>query len=86
MSRKWGSICRPCRDPYGTPATNQEIADEVFLSVDAVKTHLRVLFGKFGIGDLAQNKKRAQLVWRAFQTGVINERDLWPAEKTAGKA
>lgn len=77
------ALCRPCRDPYGTPATNQEIATEVFLSVDAVKTHLRVLFGKFGIGELAQNKKRAQLVWRAFQTGVINERDLWPPEKAA---
>ena len=51
-------------------------SDELFLSVEAVKTHLRVLFGKFGVEDLPQNQKRARLVERAFQTGIVNERDL----------
>lgn len=74
------ALCRPFREAghFATPATNQEIADEVYLSVDAVKTHLRVLFRKFGVGDLPQNQKRAQLVWRAFQTGIVTARDLWP--------
>jgi hypothetical protein len=83
------ALCRPFRysGSFATPATNQAIADELFLSVDAVKTHLRVLFQKFGVGDLPQNQKRAQLVWRAFQTGVVNARDLWPAEGSgAGEA
>lgn len=73
-------LCRPFRDAghFATPATNQQIADEVYLSVDAVKTHLRALFRKFGVEDLPQNQKRAQLVWRAFQTGIITPRDLWP--------
>ena len=55
------ALCRPYKheDPYATPATNQQIADEVFLSVDAVKTHLRTLFQKFGIEDLPQNQKRS---------------------------
>jgi hypothetical protein len=72
------ALCRPYKDgtAFATPATNQEIADELFLSVDAVKTHLRVLFAKFGIEKLPQNQKRIRLVERAFHGGVITERDL----------
>ena len=39
--------------------------------MDAVKTHLRVLFGKFGIAGLAQNQKRARLVELAFARGNL---------------
>jgi FHA domain/Bacterial regulatory proteins, luxR family len=71
-------LCRPYKDggSFASPATNQQIADELFLSVDAVKTHLRVLFAKFGIEQLPQNQKRIRLVERAFYSGVITERDL----------
>ena len=72
------ALCRPYRDggAFATPATNQQIADEVFLSVDAVKTHLRTLFGKFELNDLAQNQKRARLAECVFQLGMISQRDL----------
>src|SRR4051794_33234396 len=42
------ALCRPYRGdaPYAVPATNQAIAKEVFLSVPAVKSHLRTLFQK----------------------------------------
>jgi DNA-binding CsgD family transcriptional regulator len=72
------ALCRPFKDAgaFATPATNQEIAAQVYLSVDAVKTHLRSLFRKFGVGELPQNQKRAQLVARAFAAGVVAERDL----------
>lgn len=72
------ALCRPYRDggAFATPATNQQIADEVFLSVDAVKTHLRVLFGKFELNELAQNQKRARLAECVFQLGLISQRDL----------
>jgi pSer/pThr/pTyr-binding forkhead associated (FHA) protein len=72
------SLCRPYKDgsAFASPATNQQIADELFLSVDAVKTHLRVLFAKFGIEALPQNQKRIRLAERAFYSGVISERDL----------
>jgi len=72
------ALCRPYKDgtAFATPATNQAIADELFLSVDAVKTHLRVLFAKFGIEQLPQNQKRIRLVERAFYAGIITERDL----------
>jgi DNA-binding NarL/FixJ family response regulator len=44
--------------------------------VDAVKTHLRTLFAKFGVQDLPQNQKRVKLVERALQSGAITPRDL----------
>jgi pSer/pThr/pTyr-binding forkhead associated (FHA) protein len=72
------ALCRPFKDSAGyvTPATNQQIAGELFLSVDAVKTHLRALFSKFGIEDLPQNQKRTRLVELALKSGVVSPRDL----------
>jgi pSer/pThr/pTyr-binding forkhead associated (FHA) protein len=72
------ALCKPFRDgsAYATPATNQQIADELFLSVDAVKTHLRALFEKFEVGDVPQNQKRVKLVERAFQSGALSPKDL----------
>jgi pSer/pThr/pTyr-binding forkhead associated (FHA) protein len=72
------ALCRPYKEgaAFATPATNQQIADELTLSVDAVKTHLRALFEKFGVESLPQNRKRVALVERALQTGLITERDL----------
>jgi DNA-binding NarL/FixJ family response regulator len=72
------ALCRPFKDgaAFATPATNQSIADELVLSVEAVKTHLRALFEKFGVSDLPQNQKRVALVERALQSGLVNERDL----------
>lgn len=70
------ALCRPQRlaGPYAAPASNQQVADELYLSVDAVKTHLRTLFHKFRVEDLPQNQKRAKLVERAFQLGLVSER------------
>jgi pSer/pThr/pTyr-binding forkhead associated (FHA) protein len=72
------ALCRPYKGatPFATPATNQEIASELVLSVDAIKTHLRVLFQKFGVEHLPQNQKRARLVERALVSGIVSERDL----------
>jgi pSer/pThr/pTyr-binding forkhead associated (FHA) protein len=72
------ALCRPCKDErhYARPATNKQISDELFLSVDAVKTHLRALFHKFGIEHLPQNQKRAQLVEMALQYGLVSPHDL----------
>jgi len=72
------ALCRPYRDgdSFSPPATNQQIADEVFLSVEAVKMHLRTLFLKFELADLPQNEKRARLAECALQFGVISPHDL----------
>jgi pSer/pThr/pTyr-binding forkhead associated (FHA) protein len=72
------ALCRPYKhdDPYATPASNQQIADELFLSVDAVKTQLRLLFQKFHIEDLPQNQKRVKLVERVLGLGLVSRKDL----------
>lgn len=72
------ALCRPYKHGAGfaTPASNQQIASELFLSVDAVKTHLRALFAKFGVEDLPQNQKRVRLAALAMQNGIISDRDL----------
>lgn len=71
------ALCRPFKEStYSTPATNQQIADELVVSVDAVKSNLRALFSAFGVDDLPQNQKRASLALRALRTGVVSRRDL----------
>ena len=72
------ALCRPFAggEDFATPASNQEIADELVVSVEAVKTHMRALFERFGVGDLPRQAKRAELVKRAFQSGAISTRDL----------
>jgi predicted component of type VI protein secretion system len=72
------ALCRPFKEgtAFATPATNQQIADELFLSVDTVKLHLSALFDKYDVGDLPQNKKRIALVRRALDSGLVGERDL----------
>lgn len=79
------ALCRPINDsPLGiaaaqrriNPATNVQIAGEVFLSVDAVKAHLRDLYVRFDLADLPQNEKRAQLAHAVLAAGVISPRDF----------
>jgi pSer/pThr/pTyr-binding forkhead associated (FHA) protein len=71
------ALSRPYRlDEFAVPATNQQIADEVHLSVDAVKAHLRALFERFGIQHLPQNQKRSRLVAEALQSGLVSPREL----------
>ena len=72
------ALCRPfgAADGFAAPATNQEIADELFLTVAAVKTHLRALFARFGIEDLPQNEKRLRLVELLLNTGVVGDHEL----------
>ena len=71
------ALSRPYKhDEFAVPATNQDIADELHLSVDAVKSHLRTLFQRFGIEHLPQIQKRSRLVAEALQAGVVSTRDL----------
>lgn len=71
------ALCRPVHDHQSPiPATNRQIAQEVFLTVDAVKAHLRVLFERYGLGDVPQNEKRARLVAYALASGDLTPRDF----------
>ncbi|HET7588559.1 MAG TPA: FHA domain-containing protein [Solirubrobacterales bacterium] len=72
------ALCRPFKDgsSFATPPTNQAIAEELHLSVDAVKTHMRALFEKLGVENLPQNRKRVALVEQALQSGIVAPREL----------
>jgi pSer/pThr/pTyr-binding forkhead associated (FHA) protein len=71
------ALCRPLGEHgFGAPSSNREIADELVLSVETVKRHLRDLFERFGVRELPQNRKRAELALRALERGAIRvERD-----------
>jgi hypothetical protein len=71
------ALCRPLQESASaTPATNRQIAEEVYLTVDAVKAHLRVLFDRYGLSQLPQNEKRARLVATVLDAGVLAARDF----------
>ena len=72
------ALCRPYKGgaAFATPATNPQIAAELFLSVAAVKSHLRGLTHAFGIDELPQQEKRQRLVAMALQLGVVRDHDL----------
>jgi pSer/pThr/pTyr-binding forkhead associated (FHA) protein len=72
------ALCRPYkgRNGFARPATDEQIADELVLSVGEVRTHLRVLCAKLGVDRLPPNQARVGLVEQAFATALISERDL----------
>ena len=71
------ALVRPVHETASaTPATNRQIAEEVFLTIDAVKAHLRVLFERYGLSELPQNEKRARLVATVLDAGVLLPRDF----------
>ena len=67
------ALCRPYADSsYAVPASNRQIADELVLGVETVKTHMRALFDAFELGDLPQHHKRAALAQRALESGLVS--------------
>lgn len=72
------ALCRPLLEAgaAGTPPSNPEIADELTVSVEAVRSHMKALFKLFEVPDLPQNRKRAELARRALAAGVVLPRDL----------
>jgi pSer/pThr/pTyr-binding forkhead associated (FHA) protein len=67
------ALCRPMLEgPLPVAATNREIAEELFLSVETVKTHMQALFDLFDVPAIPQNRKRAELVRLAFERGAVS--------------
>ena len=66
------ALCAPALESaYAAPAANREIAAQLFLSVETVKSHLHALFELFEVENVPPSRKRAELVRRAFELGVI---------------
>ena len=67
------ALCGPYKGGgIATPPSDEQIAEELFLSPHVVKTHLKVLFAKLEVDELPDDQRRVRLVERAFQTGVIS--------------
>jgi predicted component of type VI protein secretion system len=65
------ALVRPYKESqFAQPATNQAIAEELFLSTDAVKAHLRTLCTAFGLDELPISQRRTALAIRALELGV----------------
>ena len=69
-------LCRPALERGGGAASNREIAEALFVSVETVKTHMRALFDAFEVGKVPQYHKRTELVRRALETGLVSAHDL----------
>jgi len=71
------ALCRPCTagSRSAEPATDEQIAEELFISAAAVRTHLSVLCAKLGVEPLPGDKTRILLVQRAFSAGLIPQLD-----------
>jgi DNA-binding NarL/FixJ family response regulator len=59
-----------CSRPEG-PASNEEIAAELHLSIDTVKSHMRALFDAFRLGAAPPYRKRFELVRLAVDAGMV---------------
>ena len=73
------ALCRPLALGQGLsrfPATNQVIADELNVSISAVKANLTQLYEKFEVDSLTQNQKRLALAETALRSGVIQPSEL----------
>jgi len=65
--RVLAALCRPADGP----ASNEEIADELTVSIDTVKTHMRALFDAFHLQSSAPYRKRFELVRLAVEAGMV---------------
>jgi pSer/pThr/pTyr-binding forkhead associated (FHA) protein len=71
-------LCRPYkgRPAFAQPAGNEAIAEALVVSREAVKTHLRTLYEKFGLEDVPQGAKRVRLVERVLGDRVVRDDEL----------
>jgi hypothetical protein len=67
------ALCRPLEagEPFALPASNQQIAEALTVSLDAVKGHMRALFQAFAVENLPPHEKRSRLAQRAIEAGVL---------------
>jgi pSer/pThr/pTyr-binding forkhead associated (FHA) protein len=70
------AFVRPILSGAAAPAGNADIAAALVLSPETVKSHLKELYERFGLEDVAPAAKRAELASRAVRLGVVGRADL----------
>jgi hypothetical protein len=80
------ALSRPitAADGRAAPATDQEVADEVLISADAVESELRTLDREFGIEGLPDRQRRARLAELAIEGGYVGALRPKPANVPLG--
>ena len=74
------ALCRPFADAgFAALPSNNDIAEELFLSAETVKSHMHALFQAFGLEDVPPQQKRARLASAALEQGVVTLLDLTTA-------
>jgi pSer/pThr/pTyr-binding forkhead associated (FHA) protein len=67
------ALCRPYEtSQFAAPASNRQIATELVIGTETVKTHMRALFDAFGLGEIPQHQKRAVLARLAIESGLVS--------------
>jgi pSer/pThr/pTyr-binding forkhead associated (FHA) protein len=74
------ALCRPLAAGDAAPATNRQIAAELVITVETVKTTLGTLFERFGLEHHPRHGKRAALAQRALALNLSGPGCVWRAE------
>jgi len=72
------ALCRPLAsgDVFTEPASMARIAAELVVTEEAVKQHLRNLYGKFGLVEPGDRRRRVRLANEAIRRGAIGLGEL----------
>jgi hypothetical protein len=74
------ALCRPFAGAgFAALPSNGEIAEELFLSAETVKSHMHALFHAFDLDAVPPQQKRARLAATALERGVVTLPDLTSA-------
>ena len=75
------ALCRPLldRDMFTEPASTRAIAEELVITLPAVKQHLANLYDKFGVGG-DQTNRRSRLANEALRRGAVSLTELRASE------
>ena len=71
------ALCRPLASgPLAAPASNAQLAEELSLSVDTIKSHLHALFEAFGLDHVTQYQTlgasaRGDRAWRCVERELM---------------
>ncbi len=70
------ALCRPmdALHPHAEPAANREIAEELLLSVETVKSHMSSLAQLFAVDQFPPNQRRYVMAQNALRWGLVADR------------